>query len=232
MKKLYNIILLCLIAFPIVSCEKDNMAGPNAKFYGEIVDANTGELIGQDIYNGSLIRYVELGYKDPPIQVAYFKVDGTFRNNLMFSGDYDFFLNQGNFVPDTLRNVRIKKGDNHYTFKVVPYITLSDVKISQTGSNTVTGTFKVKQNTTDKISKIGIFCHRENAVGNGTKYDLWQLSIDNDVPSDYELTISMDLSSVSSEIKRGKTYFFRVGALSSAPAAKYNYAPAVQLTLW
>ncbi len=214
------------------SCLKDYMPGPDARFYGEIVDKATGELVGQDIYNGSLIRYIELGFQDPPIQVAYFKTDGTFRNNLMFSGEYDFFLNQGNFVPDTLRGVSIYPGDNHYTFAVTPYITISDVNIVQTSASGITATFYLKQNTSDKISKIGIFAHRESAVGYGIKYDEWQISIDNDVPEDYQMTISMDLNNVADEIRRGYPYYFRVGALSSAPAAKYNYAPAVRLVLW
>lgn len=220
----------CLLA--LASCQKDNMKGPDARFFGEIVDKNTGELIEQDIYNGSLIRYIELGFQDPPLQIAYFKTDGTFRNNLMFSGDYDIFLNQGNFVPDTLRNVRLNPGDNHYTFKVTPYITLKDVEIEQTSPSSVQATFKLRQNTEDQVSKIGIFVHREHAVGNGTKYDLWEVNIDNDVPEDYEMSISMDLNNVADEVQRGNKYYFRVGALSAAPAAKYNYAPAVQLTLW
>lgn len=221
-----------LFMLSLLSCTKDNMNGPDARFFGEIVDKNTHELIEQDIYNGSLIRYIELGYQDPPLQVAYFKTDGTFRNNLMFSGNYDFFLNQGNFVPDTLRNVRIDPGDNHYTFEVTPYITLQDVKIEQTAPYTVAATFRLKQNTEDKVAKIGIFVHREHAVGNGTKYDLWEINIDNDVPEDYEMSIKMDLTNVAEEVERGNTYYFRVGALSAAPSAKYNYAPAVQLTLW
>lgn len=228
---------LILIAFTAAvlpffqGCEIDDMPGPDAQMYGEILDAATGEAVGQDIYNGSMIRYTELGFENPEVQSAYFKTDGTFRDNLMFSGEYDFFLNQGNFVPDTLRGVKLEKGENHLTFNVTPYLSLRDVTIEQTDENTVTARFKLYQNTSDKISKIGIFVHRESAVGNGTKYDSKERQIGGNIPNGYEMSIAWEYTGNVTEITKGKQYYFRVGALSSAPAAKYNYAPAVRLTL-
>ena len=229
MKKILLISLVCLAA---ASCMKDNLGGPNAALYGECVDKATGELIGQDIYNGSFIRYAEQGYSTEKIQYMYFKPDGTYRNSQMFSGVYNIYLNQSNFVPDTLRNVEIKKGENHLELRLTPYISLFDVNIEQTSATTVSATFKLRQNTEDKVKKIGIFVHREAAVGNGTCYDKWEVAVDNDVPDTYTMSISLNLANASSDIVRGKTYYFRVGALSAASAAKYNYAPAVKISLW
>lgn len=230
--KILHFLLVASILWALLpACRKDNFAGPDAQLYGEILDAATGEAVGQDIYNGSMIRYIERGYENPPVQEAYFKTDGTFRNNLMFSGTYDFFLNQGNFVPDTLRGVVLKKGENHLTFNVTQYILVYDVLIEQTGENTVTARFKLKQNTKDKVQKIGLFVHRESAVGNGTKYDSTERMISGNVPSGYEMSLTWEYTGNVRGITKGKPYYFRVGALSNAPAAKYNYAPAVRLVL-
>ncbi len=229
MKKILMIIAVCLLT---LSCMKDNLDGPNAALFGECVDKTTGELIGQDIYNGSFIRYAEQGYSTEKIQYMYFKTDGTYRNSQMFSGTYNIYLNQSNFVPDTLKNVVIKPGENHLELRLTPYITLFDVTIEQASATTVRATFKLRQNTADKVKKIGIFVHREAAVGNGTCYDKWEVAIDNDVPDTYTMNIGLNLADTATEVVRGKSYYFRVGALSAAPAAKYNYAPAVKLTLW
>lgn len=229
--RIYHKILIVAAAIFVSSCEIDNMDGPDAIMYGEIIDAKTGELIGQDIFNGSLIRYTELGFDNPPVQQAFFKTDGTFRNNLMFSGKYDFFLNQGNFVPDTLRNVTLKKGENHVTFNVTPYIRISDVSIEQIGEGAVLAKFKLHQNTDDKVFKTGFFVHRESAVGDGIKYDKREKVINGNIPDGYEVSMVFPLDGTVKELKRGNQYYFRVGAMSSAPAAKYNYAPAVRLTL-
>lgn len=231
MKRYSTIILLILSMFVWLSCDKDNMDGPNAQLFGEILNAETGEMVEQDIYNGSLLRYIELGYDNPPIQIAYFMVDGSFRNNLMFSGKYDFFLNQGNFVPDTVRNITLKKGENHITFNVTPYLTIYDVTIEKVDESLVQARFKIRQNTGDKISKIGIFVHRESCVGDGTKYDKKERLINGFIPDGYEISIDYPIDGSVKELQKGKPYYFRVGALSEAPAAKYNYAHAVRLTL-
>ena len=54
--------MVSLIAF--MSCELDNYDMPNAALFGSIVDAETGELLEQDIINGTQIEYIELGFDD------------------------------------------------------------------------------------------------------------------------------------------------------------------------
>ena len=44
-------------------------------------------------------------------------------------------------------------------------------------------------------------------------------------------TINLNLPSNADKLKKGESYFFRVGALIDVPEAKYNYAKAVRLTL-
>jgi len=231
MKKIYKFIAIVSL-LSAASCTLDNLQPPNAALYGECVNRETGEAIGQDIYNGSFIRYAEQGYSTEKIQYMYFKTDGTFRNSQMFSGVYNIYLNQSNFVPDTLKNIEIKPGENHLKLELIPYITVFDVTIEQTSANTVSAKFKLRQNTKDKVYRIGIFVHRDAAVGNGTCYDKWEVVIDNDVPDTYEMSIGFSLANTNADIVRGKQYYFRVGAQSSAAAAKYNYAPAVPITLW
>lgn len=71
----------------ITSCEKDNFDGPDATFSGEIRDKKTGELIPQEISDGSRIYYIEQGWENPSVQNMVIKKDGTFNNSLMFSGN-------------------------------------------------------------------------------------------------------------------------------------------------
>ena len=78
------------------SCEKDNLEGPDAIFAGELRDRKTGELIQQEISDGSRVYFIEQGWGDnPPVQNMVVKKDGTFYNGMIFSGDYKIILNRG-----------------------------------------------------------------------------------------------------------------------------------------
>ena len=45
----------------VYSCEKDNLEGPDAIFAGELRDRKTGELIQQEISDGSRVYFIEQG---------------------------------------------------------------------------------------------------------------------------------------------------------------------------
>jgi len=211
------------------SCEKDNLNyAPNASFSGEIRDLETGELLPQDILEGSKIYFIELGWNNPPVQSMVFKNDGTFRNDLMFAGDYKIILNKGNYVPlDTLL-YQMKPGANTQLFEVVPYVRIKDADIKFRDGKVI-AKFKMQQNSNNPIKAISLFAHPDISVG----YRIQTASVTyelNTNAQDSEYEITMDISNYS-QIKTGNSYYFRIGALSSAAEAKYNYSPAINVDL-
>lgn len=214
------------IASILSSCSLDNYDGPDAQIYGEVRDAETGELIQQDISGGSMIRYIEYGYENPDRQQMNFKVDGTYRNNLMFSGTYDFYFEETNFqIPDTLKAYKIKKGSNELNFEVTPYVRVTNVSITKDG-DTVHATFTITPTVSNNVRQIGLFAHPDFIVGNN--YAVARTTQDvNEAFNGESREFSLDLN--TSSFTTGKPYYFRVGAIVDVANAKYNYAPSVKI---
>ena len=142
----------------ITSCEKDNFDGPDATFSGEIRDKKTGELIPQEISDGSRIYYIEQGWENPSVQNMVIKKDGTFNNSLMFSGNYKIILNRGNFVAQDTIDMKIHPGDNFKVFEVVPYLRIIEPEI-QLKDRVVTAKFKLEQVTSNKVYRVSLFAY-------------------------------------------------------------------------
>lgn len=222
----------CLVISALLSfsCEKDNFDGaPDAAFYGELRDSETGELLQQDIIQGSQLYYIELGWENPPIQSMVIKNDGTFRNNFMFSGDYKLMLERGNYVKQDTIRLAIEPGDNKQVYHVVPYIRIINPKIEKVGDY-VKATFSLVQNTDDLIQRISLFAHPDLAVGSPVQVASVHQDINSDVSSETLFELELNLNEYPA-LKQGKSYYFRIGALSRAPEAKYNYVQPVDITL-
>lgn len=229
MKRIYQIIIVAVISTVfLASCDLDNYDGPNASIYGVVKDIKTGEFIQQDVENGSKIIIKELGFQNPEEQQMIFKETGEYRNNLVFSADYDIYFNESNFVkPDTLKAYKIREGENKLDFNVQPYIRITNVSITKSG-NEIIATFTITPTVTNKVKQIGLFGHIDRVVGN--PYALQRKTQDinaasKDVSATYTLKLNTD------GFKAKQEYYFRVGALIDVPNAKYNYAPSVKLTL-
>lgn len=226
MKLFSNIrsIVLLTAALSLASCMEDNFDGPDAQIFGKVVDAETGELIQQDLVNGSMIIYNEHGYDNPDDQKMNFKVDGTYRNNLMFSGVYDFFFEVTNFViPEKMTDVRIKKGKNELNFEVIPYIRVSDVDIKHDGDK-IKATFSITPTGDFEVSQVGLFGHTDFIVGNSAS----DARATQDVRASFKgqkRTYSLEIADRDFQNKR--KCWFRVGAIVNVPNSRYNYAPAV-----
>lgn len=61
MKKLLFLLCVVVAGSMFYSCEKDNLEGPDAIFAGELRDRKTGELIQQEISDGSRVYFIEQG---------------------------------------------------------------------------------------------------------------------------------------------------------------------------
>ncbi|MCD7972218.1 MAG: DUF3823 domain-containing protein [Candidatus Azobacteroides sp.] len=229
-RKIYMLIAgICTLLFH--SCELDNFDGPDATIYGGIYDMETKELVRQDIVSGAQIEYVEHGFQNPVTQYQIIKNDGTYRNNLMFSGTYTMQLQRGNFVPMDPIEVKVQ-GDTEINFEVIPYIRIKNAKIEKE-DNIITATFNMETTVPNNVATIGLYFHQQATVGYGSKLNFVEATI-NEVPTEDKLyTIRLDVTSYSSELEEGKPYYFIIGALIDAPQAeaKHNYAPPVRITI-
>jgi len=218
--------MVSLIAF--MSCELDNYDMPNASLFGSIVDAETGELLEQDIINGTQIEYIELGFDDPATQYLVVKNEGTFRNNLVFAGTYTVRPVRGNFFPIDKQEIQVT-GNTQIDFQVQPYIRVKNVSIAKAGDKVI-ATFNLEQTGPNNVRKIGLYAHPEAAVGEPLRKVAVEKVLNE--PTDPNTTFSLEIDLPSHPaLAPGHPYFFRVGALYDASEAKLNYAKAVRLAL-
>ena len=207
-------------------CSLDNYDPPTSAIYGSFIDKETGELIEQDIVRGTQIEYQEGKFVTKQYMVV--KPDGTYRNNLLFNGVYNIQPVRGNFEPIDPVSVTIK-GDTKLDFEVIPFLRIKHVSIFKNG-NKVKATFKVQQTGFDNVLKLGLYAGADKTAGATVNQSLVEIPVGATVSEDQSFTIEMDIAN-NSRLKKGYTYYFRVGAVIDAPEAKFNYAPAVELTL-
>lgn len=231
MKNLKLTIILVGFMGVLASCELnelDNYAAPTAGLYGEIIDDQTGERVQQDIIRGSVIEIVEKGYTVP--QYLIFKNDGTYANTRLFANTYTVRPVRGNFKVVEAQEVNIN-GQTRLDFRVTPYIRVKDAQVTKTG-NIIKATFRLEQTSVSNVLKAGLYAHRDPHVGETMQLAKQELNINAVVDPNQVFTIQLDVTSDSDLFNNtGKTLYFRVGALSDTPEAKYNYAPAITITL-
>jgi len=218
------------VCLGITSCEKDNLEGPDASFYGELIDRKTGEPIAQEIIEGSKLYFIETEWNNPPVQSMSIKSDGSFRNNMMFSGKYKFILNRGNYVPLDTMEIEIKKGSNRQIFELTPYLRVLEPEIVKNG-RTIIATFRLDQVSSYRVGRISLFVHSHIDVSNGINILRRDIMINGAVSDTDLFSISIDLDQNSSILKEGNSFYFRIGAQAEGNEAKYNYAEPVLIKI-
>ncbi len=210
------------------SCELLNFDGPDAQFHGAIIDEETGDTIPQDIIDGSMIDYIEQGFESPEIQRLIFKVDGTFRNDLMFSADYKMIPTRGNFfTPDTL-SIHIKPGDNKHDFLVKPYARIKDVTLeigALHGKNYLVARFKIEQLADTPIKSTMLAIDKSPNVGRRLNERNFERTLNRNVDPESVQVLWLPLEYFT----EGQQYYIRIGALTDIPEAKYNWNKAIRL---
>ena len=156
MKKIISIFSCALLLSTAVSCDwfqLDNQEGWNAKVQGKIIDTVTGQPVQSE--QGRTITVVEKGWDTEANQSWRIKNDGTYRNDLVFAGEYVMNTMSGaNFVADP-QPFTLNKGENTVDFKVTPFVTISNASVTVEGGK-IKATCKVKANfPADKINNIG-----------------------------------------------------------------------------
>jgi hypothetical protein len=241
--KIFYITLSIVLAL-VYSCKLDNYDAPSASIFGKIVDTN-GEAVQSDVSGlGVKITYIEKGnFESPQKQSMGLKGDGTYRNNMMFPGTYDFFIKDANFLDvDTVKNFVVKKGDNEINFTVEPYIRSSVTSVAQVGTLVVAKfTMKTLFGNLVKVDQVQLFSHVDPVVSFGSKIaNSTALSLKRAVGVSEEFTLQMDLSQQSNNFTKypsGTKFWFRIGALvlkadaSAGSTPKWNHSTPVQLSL-
>lgn len=224
--KTINLFVLAILALFISSCELDNYDGPDATFFGSIIDTETNEKIPQDLIQGATIEYIELGdFENPPIQQLRFKADGTFRNNLMFSGSYQVQPVRGNFKA-VLAEVIDVSGNTEHTFRTLPYIRVNvlTMELNDDSSKVIT-TFTLDQTVGDPVKALMFVVDPNPSVGVGIRTITAGANVGRVVDPTEVFTMEVKTKSLD----KGKDYFFRVCALIDIPEAKNNFCEAVRI---
>ncbi|NDP27054.1 MAG: DUF3823 domain-containing protein [Flavobacterium sp.] len=224
MDKFIKIITLVIFAAFLGSCELDNLDEPTAGLSGKIIDEKTGELVTQDIINGTVVEIREFGYATVGPQNLVIKNSGNYENSRLFENKYMVMPIRPNFQPIATQEVVIK-GQTKLDFTVKPFIRLLDAKIEKVGTKVV-ATFKMEQTTADLIKKIGLYSNRDPNVGEFMQTAKTEVNLNAVAVPDQIYTVELETAG-NINIVAGKTYYFRVGALTVLPETRSNYAPLV-----
>lgn len=226
--KNYKYIFILFISILFVSCELDNFSGPDGALSGKFIDAQTGELVQQDIIRGTRIELTEHGYDPVAKQYLVVKNDGTYANTQLFQNRYTIQPVNGNFIPVEPQEVEI--GSNtEFDFEVTPYLRIKDEQYERIEDKIIV-TFQLEQNVVNDVRGIGFYVFIEPIVGEPVNILSHEEGLFRTVSSDESFTLELDIGANISEFdspKDIKELFFRVGAQIDIGEAKPNYAATV-----
>lgn len=226
MKNIRYILFSTFLVF--VSCELDNFQGPDGGISGQFIDTQTGELIQQDIIQGTRIELTEHGYDPVAKQYLVVKNDGTYENSQLFQNTYTIQPVNGNFIPIDPQEVEI--GSNTvFDFELTPYLRIIGEEFGRVGDK-ITVTFRLEQNVVNNVSEIGFYAFEEPTVGEPIHTIAHEKTLNRTVSGDEIFTLELDISANASEFASSKNIeelFFRVGAKIDIGDAKFNYAPVI-----
>lgn len=221
----------------MVSCELnelDNYAAPDAQLFGYIIDSETGEYVTSELFNGSTVSLTQLGYENPTN--IYLKVDmnGKYENDLVFGGQYRIKPYARNYIYKGTGDTITISGHQQYDFNVVPFVRFIDPSMTVEGQK-VKATFKIKNNLAEEgvnINKIALFLYDGPMVGSQVRNAASKImTVDTTYDPDELQSITLNLPSHMNDIQAGKTYYFRLGALSSYSGAVYNFSNIIPLKM-
>lgn len=227
MKKLLYIIP-CMVIM-LTSCDwfvLDNQSDYDASIYGSIFDSGTGALVPNELpTNYSSITVYELGWDAEVAQSWNMKPNGTYRNNLIFSGDYKFYPVLSNYYPEE-QNFTVVPGENKIDFTVTPYARIVNPEFSYDAANErIVATFSVEHGDPTRTSRIDtrLCVFPDRFVGqqfNSCKNVPGSAA--NNVVADgtTRITVYVDTNSPLAEndqFKYTRTHYIRVAAVATGP---------------
>ena len=163
MKKILYLIPILLMAASCDWFEFDNLEGYDATITGQFIDAGTTQPMQFGVPDSYSFSVYEENYTPdkgnfaPSAMTWYARSNGSYTNNLVFSGDYRIQMLTGNYYPIT-EQFKISKGSNTHDFKVTPYARVTDVKISYDASTKeLVARVKVAHGDASKTNGISVF---------------------------------------------------------------------------
>ena len=237
-----------LAAFCMTSCEwflLDNTEQHNATVSGKIIDAATGETVQTEINNGANIRFVELGWDAESFQSWSVKNNGTYRNNLVWAGDYRMETIEQNYYPLT-QEFKLEKGDNVVDFTVTPYLRFLSHSIKyDAASKKIIATCEVQvsdPSKTNKLNEIRLCCYTDCFVGyalNNCKNDAGAAKTNVQMDANGKATVTLEIDTQADanaiEFKYERTHYVRLAGLATGggvnTSSRYNFTPTYSLRL-
>ncbi len=149
--------------------------------------------------------------------------DGTFSNTAVFTGKYKI-LAEGPF--ETVEPIEMEvSGSKQMNFEVTPFL-----RISAEATSNETGKVTVKtsvDNVLDKtIQAVEFYYCKTPYVDKNT----FTAKESVELGTETELDIAT-YSHTFENLKSGKTFYFRVGALAVNPGGFYNYSKVIEVTV-
>lgn len=178
MKKYMKIIMAIVAAVGSISCELDNYAAPQGCIYGEILDSETMQPMPLPVEstNGVTVSLMEVGTDAKLAQSFYAKFDGSFRNALVFDGDYTVSA-AGPFAMSQTYPLSVK-GETRLDMVATPYSRI-DTNVTADGKK-VTVSYQVSP--TDDSYRVT------------RVYILWNIRKETDIQVGNYATSKIDLS--------------------------------------
>lgn len=234
MKNVLKITISLVLMIVGYSCltDIDNYEEPGETLKGTIIDKFTGMPMLTE--TGAVrIKLEEISWSDTP-SPQYFgnKQDGTFFNSRLFKGRYRVNVESGPFVPLTDTIEVDVDGVTEQNFTVEPYLHLhiTDLQVVDT-------TFTVKFNITSELNmyqllNAKVFVNNTHFVGDGAKIQEYSIRTIDLSTTLNEIIYLTEYSFKVTELKRGRTFYVRVGARVDDPIAKkYNYSEILEVKI-
>lgn len=239
-----KILVLLSLLFVATSCDWfvfDNQESWNAQVEGRILDSKTGQPVQFAWPNTSSISVIELGWDDEKAQTWYVKCNGTYRNKLVWAGDYVMDTKKQNFYPVT-QQFKLERGANTVDFTVTPYARIIDPQITYEGTKIV-ARFKVEVADAAQTPNVDValfgFTDRWVSDGNNN-FDFDKKQKDGkqkkikgiDGQTVIELSIDTKVES-GAQFAYERDHFLRIGAVATGSANSgkcYNFSPVFKMS--
>ncbi len=229
----------------LASCQKiDNWDEPGARLYGNVIDIYTGTNLAMDNNDWQIRIWDKTWEEKNPGTVAQYQSlavmrDGMYNNDKLFSGTYNMLPYDGPFWPaDTIKGVVLGK-ETHQDFTVTPYLQVLNFNASLNDTLlTLTCTVKAPVITglpnfyeVKGFLSLTTFCGNGNYI-NIADYNNLRKSINKawavEVPGGVD---SKNYTLGPYKLKRGYTYYVRIGANVNALSRRYNYSEILKVVV-
>ncbi len=208
----------------------DTLDGPNAQINGCLLDIQTGEKIGVEASSsdaGALV-VVEKGWDGEADQNWLVRFDGMYTNNLIFSGNYEFFTKKlPCYQPDN-NAFTVKPGKNRMNLSMLPFCRIINPELKYVGGKIV-ATFSVELGDPSKantISNVALCANTQLFVGcnyqNLASKDAGAKKKDVAPGETITLEIDPELAANADLFKYKQDRYFRIAAMANGNGYNTN----------